>query len=71
MDDDRINVILGIPILHSKDKKEVCYLGRNQTQQKQNYPRERDMGNIGTLGTSKELSDPMYRPVSSSNKSIY
>ena len=31
MDDARIDIISGIPILHSKDKKEVCYLGRNQT----------------------------------------
>lgn len=31
MDEPELNVISGIPIIHSKDKKEVCYLGKNKT----------------------------------------
>jgi len=31
MDSSRIDVLSGIPIFHSKDKKEVCYIGRNKT----------------------------------------
>ncbi|WP_395045556.1 hypothetical protein [Flavobacterium sp.] len=31
MDESQIDVISGVPIFHSKDKKEVCYLGRNMT----------------------------------------
>ncbi len=31
MDDTKIDVISGVPIYHSKDKKEVCYIGRNKT----------------------------------------
>ena len=31
MDDKNIDVISGIPIYHSKDKKEVCYIGRDKT----------------------------------------
>ncbi len=31
MDDSKINVLSGIPIYHSKDKKEVCYIGRDKT----------------------------------------
>lgn len=31
MDDAKIDVVSGIPIFHSKDKKEVCYIGRNKT----------------------------------------
>ena len=27
-----IRVLSGIPIYHSKDKKEVCYLGRDKTE---------------------------------------
>ncbi len=27
MDDTKIDVVSGIPIFHSKDKKEVCYIG--------------------------------------------
>ena len=30
-DETRINVLQGIPIYHSMDKKEVCYLGRDKT----------------------------------------
>jgi len=30
MDEHSLNVLSGIPILHSKDKKEVCYLGRDK-----------------------------------------
>ena len=31
MDDSKLNVLGGIPIYHSKDKKEVCYLGKDKT----------------------------------------
>ena len=31
MDDTEIDVLSGIPLFHSKDKKEVCYIGRNKT----------------------------------------
>jgi hypothetical protein len=31
MDDNKIDVISGIPLYHSKDKKEVCYIGRDKT----------------------------------------
>jgi hypothetical protein len=31
MDDSKIEVISGIPLFHSKDKKEVCYIGRDKT----------------------------------------
>lgn len=31
MDDAHLNVLSGIPIIHSKDKKEVYYLGRSHT----------------------------------------
>lgn len=31
MDDTKIDVISGVPIYHSKDKKEVCYIGREKT----------------------------------------
>jgi hypothetical protein len=31
MNESKIDVISGIPIFHSKDKKEVCYLGRTRT----------------------------------------
>lgn len=31
MDEFKIDVIKGIPIFHSKDKKEVCYIGRDKT----------------------------------------
>lgn len=30
MDDSNIDVVSGIPIYHSKDKKEVCYIGRDK-----------------------------------------
>ena len=30
MDSSKIDVLSGIPIFHSKDKKEVCYIGRNK-----------------------------------------
>ena len=32
MDESKLNVLSGIPIYHSKDKKEVCYIGRDKTQ---------------------------------------
>ena len=31
MDASKIDVLSGIPIYHSKDKKEVCYIGRDKT----------------------------------------
>ena len=31
MDDSKIEVLEGIPLFHSKDKKEVCYIGRDKT----------------------------------------
>lgn len=31
MDDSKIDVLSGIPLFHSKDKKEVCYIGREKT----------------------------------------
>jgi len=31
MDESKIDVLSGIPLYHSKDKKEVCYLGRDKT----------------------------------------
>ena len=31
MDDKNIDVLAGVPIYHSKDKKEVCYKGRDKT----------------------------------------
>jgi hypothetical protein len=31
MDDSKIDVLSGIPLYHSKDKKEVCYIGRDKT----------------------------------------
>jgi hypothetical protein len=31
MDDTKIDVLSGIPLFHSKDKKEVCYIGRDKT----------------------------------------
>jgi hypothetical protein len=37
MDNDFLNVVAGIPILHSKDKKEVCYLGREKVAEYQTF----------------------------------
>jgi hypothetical protein len=31
MDESKIDVLQGIPLFHSKDKKEVCYIGREKT----------------------------------------
>ena len=31
MDESKIDVLSGTPIFHSKDKKEVCYIGRDKT----------------------------------------
>ena len=31
MDESKIDVLSGIPIYHSKDMKEVCYIGRDKT----------------------------------------
>lgn len=31
MDETKIDVLSGIPIYHSKDKREVCYIGRDKT----------------------------------------
>ncbi|MEQ1733053.1 MAG: hypothetical protein ABL940_05235 [Bacteroidia bacterium] len=30
MDNSNIDVLQGIPLFHSKDKKEVCYIGRDK-----------------------------------------
>jgi hypothetical protein len=31
LDEYKINVLSGVPVYHSIDKKEVCYLGRDKT----------------------------------------
>ena len=31
MDESKIDLLSGIPLFHSKDKKEVCYIGRDKT----------------------------------------
>ena len=31
MYDSRLDVLSGVPLYHSKDKKEVCYIGRDKT----------------------------------------
>ena len=31
MDESKIDVLSGIPLFHSQDKKEVCYIGRDKT----------------------------------------
>jgi hypothetical protein len=31
MDESKIHVLSGIPIYHSKDQREVCYIGRDKT----------------------------------------
>ncbi|MEI7676517.1 MAG: hypothetical protein WCJ03_07040 [Bacteroidales bacterium] len=31
MDESKLDVLEGIPLYHSKDKKEVCYIGRDKT----------------------------------------
>jgi hypothetical protein len=31
MDATKLNVLGGIPIYHSQDKKEVCYIGKDKT----------------------------------------
>ena len=31
MDESKLEVLAGIPLFHSKDKKEVCYIGRDKT----------------------------------------
>ena len=31
MDESRFEILEGIPLYHSKDKKEVCYIGRDKT----------------------------------------
>jgi hypothetical protein len=31
MDENKLDVVSGIPLYHSKDKKEVCYIGRDKT----------------------------------------
>ena len=32
MDDNKLKVLSGIPLYHSQDKKEVCYIGRDKTE---------------------------------------
>ena len=31
MDESKIDVLQGIPLFHSRDKREVCYIGREKT----------------------------------------
>ncbi len=31
MDESKLDVLEGVPLFHSKDKKEVCYIGRDKT----------------------------------------
>ena len=31
MDQNKLDVLSGVPLYHSKDKKEVCYIGRDKT----------------------------------------
>jgi hypothetical protein len=31
MDEHKLDVLSGVPVYHSKDKKEVCYIGREKT----------------------------------------
>lgn len=31
LDEKNIDIVSGIPLFHSKDKKEVCYIGRDKT----------------------------------------
>lgn len=31
MDESKLDVVAGVPLFHSKDKKEVCYIGRDKT----------------------------------------
>lgn len=31
MDETKLDLLSGIPIFHSKDKREVCYIGRDKT----------------------------------------
>lgn len=31
MDSNKLEVVSGVPLFHSKDKKEVCYIGRDKT----------------------------------------
>jgi hypothetical protein len=31
MDDSKLDVLAVVPLYHSKDKKEVCYIGRDKT----------------------------------------
>lgn len=32
MDTDKLNILSAVPLFHSKDKKEVCYIGRSKTE---------------------------------------
>jgi hypothetical protein len=33
MDSNKLEVVSGVPLFHSKDKKEVCYIGRDKASQ--------------------------------------
>lgn len=37
LDSDQLNVLAGLPMLHSKDKKEICYTGRDQVKSLNTY----------------------------------
>ena len=59
MDEPELNVLSGIPILHSKDKKELYYLGRNKTE---------DFNSITVVYTGKIVSERVMTGIFNSNK---
>lgn len=59
MDEPELNVLSGIPILHSKDKKELYYLGRSKTG---------DYNAITVIYTGKIASARVMTGIFNSNK---
>lgn len=59
MDEPELNVLSGIPIWHSKDKKELYYLGRNKTE---------DFNSITVVYTGKIVSERVMTGIFNSNK---
>jgi len=59
MDEPELNVLSGIPILHSKDKKELYYLGRNKTS---------DYNTITVIYTGKIVSKRVMTGIFNSTK---
>ncbi|MCC7505389.1 MAG: hypothetical protein IT259_08815 [Saprospiraceae bacterium] len=57
MDKDFLNVLSGVPLLHSKDKKEVVYLGREKTADYQTFT-------LVFTGTEKPVRKPVRKIVS-------